>query len=208
MLSIIPARYLVLFSGAAVLMLLILAFNAGRVTATPALPLETSADAGFARDMQAHHAQAVEMAMLVLDRTSEPDVKTMAYDIALTQQQQSGQMFAWLRDWDLPQTSQARPMDWMHAGSHSVHTAASSGAEAEPMPGLASKADMERLRAATGKDADAIFLTLMISHHRGGVTMAEAAVQRAATENVRSLATKMVAAQATEITAMQQMLGH
>lgn len=81
MLSIIPARNLVPFSGTVVLMLLILAFNAGRVTATPAFPSETSADAGLARDMQVHHAQAVEMSMLVLDRTSDPDIRSMAYDM-------------------------------------------------------------------------------------------------------------------------------
>lgn len=74
------------------------------------------------------------------------------------------------------------------------------------MPGLASPADMERLRNASGKDAETIFLTLMISHHQGGLTMAEAAVQRSTTENVRSLAARMAAAQANEITAMEQML--
>lgn len=209
MLSIIPARYLALFSGAVVVMLLILAFNAGRVTATPAFPSDTSADAGFARDMQVHHTQAVEMSMLILERTSDPDIRSMAYDMALTQQQQNGQMFAWLREWKLPQASSAEPMAWMHDTGHVQHgEIAPARTEIAPMPGLASPVDMDRLRTATGKDADTLFLTLMISHHRGGVTMAEAAVQRAATENVRSLATKMVTAQATEITAMQQMLGH
>lgn len=77
-----------------------------------------------------------------------------------------------------------------------------------PMPGLASAADMERLRNAAGKDADTIFLTLMISHHQGGVTMAEAAAQRAAIEKVRSFAARMLASQNSEITAMQQILGH
>jgi len=75
------------------------------------------------------------------------------------------------------------------------------------MPGLASRDDMDRLRQATGKEADTIFLTLVISHHQAGVTMAEAAVQRATSENVRASAGRMAAAQANEMTAMQQMLG-
>lgn len=209
MLSIIPARYLALFSGALVIVLLALAFNAGRVTAQPALPAEGSADAGFARDMQAHHGQAVEMSMLVRDRSTDPDIRTMAYDIVLTQQQQSGQMFAWLRDWGLPQTSAAAPMAWMRdaAGTHGSHGSPTPGAPADgAMPGMASAADLDRLRGATGTEADTLYLSLMISHHQGGVAMAEAAVQRAATDSVRTLAAKMVASQAAEITAMRHML--
>lgn len=114
MLSIIPLRYLTVASGVVLILLLALSFNAGRVTATTTPPPETSADAGFARDMQVHHAQAVEMSMLIRDRTTSPEIRTMAYDITLTQQQQSGQMFAWLRRWGLPQTSSAAPMAWMH----------------------------------------------------------------------------------------------
>jgi len=107
MLSIIPARYLALFSGAIAIMLIFLAFNAGRVTATPVFPSEASADAGFARDMQVHHTQAVEMSMLVLERSSDPNIRSIAYDMALTQQQQNGQMFAWLREWGC-----RRPRAW------------------------------------------------------------------------------------------------
>lgn len=66
---------------------------------------------------------------------------------------------------------------------------------------------MDRLRTAIGKDADTLFLTLMISHHQGGVTMAEAAVQRATTEKVRSFAARMLSAQTNKISSMQQMLG-
>lgn len=208
MLAIIPARYLAFFAGAIVLVLVMLGFMMGRSSATPAVPSEASADAGFARDMQIHHTQAVEMSMLVLERTDDPGVRSMAYDLALTQQQQNGQMFAWLRQWGLPQTSVAGSMAWMHDTPHGLHGRSVAGAVAGPMPGMASAADVERLRNAAGRDADTIFLTLMISHHQGGVIMAEAAVQRAATEDVRSLATKMVAAQATEITAMRQLLDH
>jgi len=208
MLSIIPARYLALFSGAIVIMLIFLAFNAGRVTATPVFPSEASADAGFARDMQVHHTQAVEMSMLVLERSSDPNIRSMAYDMALTQQQQNGQMFAWLREWGLPQASRMAPMAWMHSTGHGPHTGVRAPAtDPGPMPGLASRDDMDRLRQATGKEADTIFLTPVISHHQAGVAMAEAAVQRPTSENVRASAGRMAAAQANEMTAMQQMLG-
>ena len=209
MLSVIPARYLALLSGAFVVVLLVLSFNVGRATAQQDPPAEGSADAGFARDMQIHHGQAVEMSILIRDRSTNQDIRTMAYDIALTQQQQSGQMFAWLRGWGLPQASAAAPMAWMHdnpAHQGGRHSPARDTPSAAPMPGMASAADLDRLRGSSGKDADTLFLTLMISHHEGGVTMAEAAVQRAGTDSVRSLAAKMVASQAAEITAMRHML--
>lgn len=97
---------------------------AGRATApnsTAAMPTpnEHSAEAGFARDMQTHHAQAVQMSMLIRDRTNDPEIRSLSYDIALTQQQQIGQMYAWLTLWDLPQTSARQPMAWMtSSGEH------------------------------------------------------------------------------------------
>ena len=43
----------------------------------------TSAAAGFLRDMQVHHAQAVDMAMTIRDISDDPDLRRLAYDIAL-----------------------------------------------------------------------------------------------------------------------------
>jgi Domain of unknown function (DUF305) len=50
------------------------------------LPGDDSAEAGFTRDMMVHHAQAVEMAEIVRDKTESEDIGTLAPDIALTQQ--------------------------------------------------------------------------------------------------------------------------
>jgi uncharacterized protein (DUF305 family) len=111
-----------------IVLFLLLSFNVGHAMAQSRTPVEGSADVGFARDMQAHHAQAVEMSMLIRDRSTDPAVRTMAYDIALTQPHQGGQMFAWLREWDLPPSSAAEPMAWMHApgtrhhGTHGAST--------------------------------------------------------------------------------------
>lgn len=71
---------------------------------------------------------------------------------------------------------------------------------------MASPTDVDRLGDATGKEADTLYLTLMISHHQGGVAMAEAAVKGADTESVRILAEQLIAAQSSEIAATQQML--
>ena len=81
---------------------------AWRSAAARATPTETSADAGFARDMQVHHAQAVRMAMIIRDRSRDPLLRTIAYDIALSQQEQIGQLHGWLIQWGLPATG-SRP---------------------------------------------------------------------------------------------------
>ncbi|MEV4010737.1 DUF305 domain-containing protein [Nonomuraea angiospora] len=80
---------------AAALAFALAAFGLGLLWPRP--PADASVEAGFARDMQAHHAQAVQMTLIVRDRISDREVRTLAYDIATTQQQQIGQMYAWLQ---------------------------------------------------------------------------------------------------------------
>ena len=159
-------------------------------------PTDFGADAGFARDMQTHHAQAVEMALLVRDRTDDPELRTVAYDIITSQQQQAGQMYGWLVQWGLDQTGSRPPMAWV-GGEHAAAHAGPDGT----MPGMATRAQLAELEAATGVEAERIFLRLMIAHHTGGVAMAQAAVADARTPEVRTLATAIAAAQASEITA-------
>ncbi|MFB0835439.1 DUF305 domain-containing protein [Arthrobacter halodurans] len=172
-------------------------------------PTELSADAGFARDMQTHHNQAVQLSLIVRDRTDNEAVRSIAYDIATTQAQQSGQMFAWLRLWGLPQTGDRPAMAWMEdmvtedAASHAGHGTQDHGMSSM---GMASAADIERLSAANGTAADRLYLRLMIRHHQGGVAMAEAGLARAQSPLVLDLARKMVVAQESEINAMDAML--
>ena len=179
----------------------VLALGGGGVPATAG---EGSVEAGFARDMQVHHAQAVELAVLVRDRSDDAEVRTVALDILLTQQNQIGQMAAWLRAWDLPAASAAEPMAWM-AGGHAGHGAGSGDGYAS-MPGWVSAEDMARLRAATGAAADRIFLELMIDHHRGGVQMAAHAADHARVAQVVELARGIVTTQERETAALEEML--
>ena len=193
-----------------VLVALVVGVLVGRVTSpgTP-MPSESSAEAGFARDMQVHHAQAVEMALLVRDRTDDAEIRLLALDIATGQTQQQGQMFAWLVMWGLPQTSSAPEMEWLSRpvidgsaghGEHDSHT------PGEPMPGVASFEQMQALQDATGVEAERIFLELMIAHHIGGVDMAEALLARSTNPLVTPLARGMVQLQAKEIDYMSDLL--
>ncbi len=171
------------------------------VQARSSAPAEFGADAGFARDMQTHHAQAVEMAFLIRDRSSDEELRTVAYDIITSQQQQAGQMYGWLVQWGLPQTGSRPPMAWV-GGQHAEAHVRADGS----MPGMATAAQLDELRAATGVGAERIFLRLMIAHHEGGVAMANAAVADARTTEVRTLAAAIAAAQTSEIALLQGML--
>ncbi len=195
---------------AAAIVVTIGAFALGRATAPGSpTPGQNSAEAGFARDMQVHHAQAVEMALIVRDSSDDASVRSIAYDIATSQAQQSGQMFGWLAAWGLSQAANEPSMTWMtrpardgsaHHDDASVHT------PGDPMPGLATSAELATLRTATGIDAERVFLELMIEHHRGGVDMAKAVLTRTSEKVVTELATSIVVAQSSEIGAMQNLL--
>lgn len=185
-------------------------------------PTSSSVEAGFARDMQTHHDQAVEMALIVRDRTDDPDIRSLAYDIATSQAQQSGQMYAWLNDWGVPQARPGTLMQWMslptldgnanqghdHGIPATTDAGSSSSAAAgiDAMPGMASETDVERLRNASGSDAEVLFLTLMIAHHRGGVDMADAVLDRSTHPLVTTLARAIVFAQSGEIDYMESLL--
>jgi uncharacterized protein (DUF305 family) len=163
--------------------------------------------------MQTHHAQAVEMALIVRDRSTDPTIRALAYDIATSQQQQIGQMYAWLEDWGLPQTGTQPPMTWMSGGGHAGMGGATSTSGGTPtattagaMPGMATPEDLQRLASLDGTEAEALFLELMITHHQAGVTMAEAALERAGEPQVRTLAGAIVTGQQSEIDLMRQLL--
>ncbi|MER5680998.1 MULTISPECIES: DUF305 domain-containing protein [Streptomyces] len=166
--------------------------------AAGAAPAEGSADVGFARDMSVHHQQAVEMAFLVRDRTDDEDVRRLAYDIINTQANQRGMMLGWLESWDRPKSSDRPPMEWM---GHPV-----TPSDGSLMPGMATDTELDRLRAADGKDAEVLFLRLMTVHHRAGADMARAAAGAAGTDEIRSLAAGMARAQESEISLMADML--
>ncbi len=200
-----------LVAGLVVLGVLVLAagFLGGRLSSgTSATPTTESAAAGFLRDMQVHHAQAVEMALLVRDRTDDETVRTIAYDMAVTQASQSGAMYGLLDAWGLPQRSPQPAMTWTQLpaldGSDAAHDM-DPGAPAG-MPGMATPEQLAALRTASGDEAVRLFLELMIPHHEGGLEMADAVLARTSVPQVVSLATGIRRAQEAEIVAMRNLL--
>ncbi len=159
-------------------------------------PAQDSVDAGFARDMATHHRQAVLMAQLDRDNGFDPAVRLMAFDIETGQEAQVGQMLGWLESWEqTPQTSITQ-MSWM---GHPVEAG-------QLMPGMASTAELAKLKSLSGKPLDIYFLQLMIRHHKGGLEMAQYGAAHASEPYVRSLASTIVTAQQNEVVTMEQML--
>jgi uncharacterized protein (DUF305 family) len=158
------------------------------------VPAENSAEVGFARDMATHHAQAVEMATLLRDQSEDPEMRQLAIDIMLTQQAQIGQMQGWLALWNRPLARIGPAMAWMDMPTTGL------------MPGMADADAINQLRTLTGVEADGQFLQLMIPHHRAGVAMAQAVLDRSAQPAVRALAQAIVKAQESEINYMQALL--
>lgn len=164
-------------------------------------PGRGSVDAGFLTDMQTHHLQALELGYAYLEHGTDPTLQHIAHDIITDQGIEVGQMRTVLSEWGLPSTPdpEGTAMAWMHEPH-----------PAQQMPGMASPADVDRLRNAQGLDADDLFSQLMIRHHEGGIHMADFAATDAQSSNIRNFARGMAASQRTEIgeiNAVRQRLG-
>ncbi|MER5260725.1 DUF305 domain-containing protein [Actinosynnema sp. NPDC002837] len=176
---------------------------------TSSTPARDSVDVGFTQDMSTHHLQGVTMANIAREKTADPAVRQLAFDIASTQLEQVGRMKGWLFLWGYPEQSvDGRHMWWMTSGTHG-HDAPGSGSgsgDAERMPGMASSEEITKLRSLTGVEFDVYFLQLMLRHHKGGAPMAEYAATRAGQSVVRTLADNMLKSQTAESTYMQQLI--
>ena len=74
------------------------------------------------------------------------------------------------------------------------------------MPGMATQAEMTKLKGMRGKAADIYYLQMMIRHHKAGVPMAEAARDNSQNDAVETLAQSIINSQTTEVETMTQML--
>ncbi|MEU6562342.1 DUF305 domain-containing protein [Nocardia nova] len=167
-------------------------------------PVLDATEIGFAQDMTAHHQQAIQI-VARLDPGVDPQVQRLARQIDQSQRVEIGTMLGWLRLANAAPTSN-RPMAWMNSADMAAHQHSGAPATAPAMPGMATMADLDRLSAARGRDAEVLFLQLMYRHHQGGLAMARAADQEIASGPVKEQARAMIVAQGQETGLMALML--
>jgi uncharacterized protein (DUF305 family) len=136
---------------------LVLALAAGVADAqSPAAgsrrPRHTPADVRFMQQMTDHHGQALLMTELVRERTSSETIKLLARRIEVSQRDEIG----WMRQWLADRREAVSSAEVSHR--HEI-------------PGMLTEAELSRLRSASGAEFDRLFLTGMIRHHEGALTM-------------------------------------
>lgn len=145
-----------------------------------------SADFRYARMMIEHHRQALVLTALVPGRASSVSVERLSERISAGQKPEIGAMEGWLKN---------------NGGDTREETHDHSA-----MPGMATPAQLDTLRAARGKAFDELFLKLMITHHQGAVTMATEALADGNNVLVEEMAGDVVVQQTVEIDRMRALL--
>lgn len=158
-----------------------------------ARPTFTPAEVKFIQGMIGHHGQAIEMVELLKTRTSDGDMRKLAERIEVSQNDE----IKWMRQW-LVDRGQPLP------DPHAMHMHG-----ATLMPGMLTAEEMQKLAAAKGVEFDRLFLSGMIKHHGGALTMVEelfASPGAAQEAETYAFASDVDADQRMEITRMSAML--
>lgn len=186
--------------GALALVLALAGCGGGTGAVAPA----SATDVAFAQAMIPHHEQAVQMAELALDPAAQagPQVQELARQIQAAQAPEIDQMTMWLQAWGAPT---AMPGTTSGAGiaelDHSGHDMGGMS-----VSGMMSEQDMAELGSRSGPAFDELWLQLMIEHHQGAIAMAGQVAADTSDPEVATLAEDIIAAQQSEIAAMQELL--
>ena len=160
----------------------------------------TAADVEFMTHMIGHHAQAIEMARLTPTHDASPSVRILSERIINAQQDEIATMQRWLR---------ARHQPVPEADPGGIKMKMDGAEHVMLMPGMLTEDQMKQLDAARGREFDRLFLTLMIQHHKGALTMVDRLFgsHGAAQEDaIFKFASDVSADQSTEVARMQTML--
>jgi uncharacterized protein (DUF305 family) len=169
------------------------------------LPPRSKKDIEFMQGMIMHHAQAVEMVALMDSRTKNKELRLFGARISHSQGEEMRFMERWLTVRGEPTSMQMDMSDMHHqmSGMDMSH-------HQMLMPGMLTEEQMEALRKAKGAEFDRLFLTGMIQHHGGALTMVKELFDTAGAgqdADLFSFTTDVDSGQRAEIRIMQNMLG-
>jgi len=160
----------------------------------------TAADVHFMQGMIGHHAQAIEMASWAPSHGASSSVRILCERIINAQQDEIATMQTWLGDrHQMVPEAKPGPMKMMMNGKEQEML----------MPGMLTAEQMHELNQARGPEFDRLFLTDMIQHHKGAVSMVQdlfGTYGAAQDELTFKLASDVNVDQTTEIARMEKML--
>jgi uncharacterized protein (DUF305 family) len=163
------------------------------------LPPRSQADVEFMQGMIMHHAQAVEMTALIASHTENKELRSLGARISSSQSDEIKLMQRWLAARGERISADMPGMDLSRRSSHQ-----------QLMPGMLTLQQMEALRKAKDAEFDHLFLSGMIQHHDGALTMVKDLFDTAGAgqdADVFNFATDADNTQRAEIKIMQSMLG-
>lgn len=204
-----PVRVAALAVAAAATLLTVTSCSTATQQSAPASPATGSAEAAahnkadvmFAHMMIPHHQQALELAALVPERSTNTELITLASTISAEQQPEIDQMRVMLAQWNaMPGMPGSPGMPEMPG--HGGH----GGMGGMGMPGMVDAATMTKLAGLSGQPFDVLWLQSMIAHHQGAIDMAETEVADGTNPEMVTLAKGIVTAQQAEVAQMQKML--
>jgi uncharacterized protein (DUF305 family) len=163
-------------------------------SSVPADATFNTADITFAENMIPHHEQAVEMAELAPDRSTNPDVLDLADRIRAAQGPEIDTLNGWLSDWGVDTEA--------NSGEGMDH----SEMDHSGMGGMMSEEDMSALEDANGIDFDRMWLEMMLEHHTGAVGMAQTEIDEGKDADAIAMAEEIKSSQSAEINEMEQLL--
>jgi uncharacterized protein (DUF305 family) len=149
----------------------------------------SAADVEFATNMTASHAQAVEMAALVAERSEDPAVVQLAADITAALSPEVQILKVLLVQW-----------------SENPDTKRGEGGPGMTVRGMVDDATLERMRSMTGADFDRLWLETVIAHHQGAIDMANAEITNGDNVDAVDSAKRMVGVLQGQTVQMQQLL--
>lgn len=163
--------------------------SAASPSASMSMPADVSdQDAAFASNMIMHHREAIEMADMASSNSSNPAVVKLAGNIKAAQGPEIETLSGWLTDWGMQPPAEGMDMSGMS------------------MPGAMDPAEMEKMGSMKGPEFDEMFLTSMIEHHQGAVTMAQEEVTSGKNAAAKTFAQKVIDDQTAEIAEMRKLL--
>ena len=203
---------------------------------SPGAQPHNEADVAFAQQMIPHHQQAIQLSDIILGKQGiDPRVVDLAKQIKTTQSAEVQQMQAWLSQWGqtmpttpgcntpacaggtttpsngpTPGASPTVSPTTTPTGTTSPTSETTPGGTVTPgmaqMPGMVSEQEITALQNADGADAGKLFLTMMIHHHQGAITMAQTEVKSGQNPPAIALAQSMITGQQQQIDTMQNIL--